>query len=217
LKIALFGQLLTLGIGSLWLASGTLPRGSLAQGAPITPDSLQNLTYNIPNYGRVTLNNGNFQGNAGRMSAVVLSKDALIGNFNTNSNPDGVVVLKVTFDPSTGMRPKYYLALVTNDNGTPNNVNTVFIGEGIAVDRVVTQDGTVTVTMGKFYPGDAPCCPMGITTARYTIDPTRSRLILTSIQDQYQDTVSERDFPVPPVLDDNLPFQPPADEIQVNF
>jgi hypothetical protein len=201
-------------IGGLML---TAPLTAIAQNAAVTIDNIQNATYLIPNYGKVTLNNGNFQGNAGKMIGVVASDDALLGNFNKDNTTDGVAVLKVTFDPSTALRPKYYLALVTNNNGSIQNLNTVFLGEGVKPDRVTTENGTVTVTMGKYYPGDAPCCPMGTSTAVYTIDPVQSRLLLTSIQDRLDTEVTERGFPVPAILNDNLPYQPPADEIQVRF
>lgn len=202
--------------GVLLHSIAIMPR-SIAQSAPVTLDNLQNATYSLPNYGKVTLTNGNFQSDSGRITAVTASEDALLGNFDNEASIDGVVVLKVDFDPATGLRSKYYLALVTNNNGTPNNVNTVFLGEGIRVDRLTTKDGTVTVTMAKYYPGDPPCCPGGITTARYTIDPVQAKLVLANIEDRYLNEVNVRQFPVPAVLDDNLPYQPPADEIQVNF
>ncbi|MEG3439098.1 hypothetical protein V0288_18375 [Pannus brasiliensis CCIBt3594] len=209
-------SIISIALGFWFGQSIALVPRSNAQSA-ITLNTLQSATYNIPNYGKVTLNNGNFQGNTGKITAVTLSQDALIGNFTGDNYEDGVAVLRVTFDPSTGLRSKYYLALVADSNGTPSNVDTVFLGEGVNIDRVATQNGTVTVTMGVYYPGDPPCCPQGISTRQYTVNPAESRLVLTSVQDRLENTVTERNFPVPRILNDNLPYQPPADEIQVNF
>jgi hypothetical protein len=204
--------------GFLFLHSMAIVPRSIAQGIPITLDNLQNTTYNIPNYGQVTVSNGQFQGSAGKMTSVTVSDDALLGNFDRDPSPDGVAVLKVTFDPSTGLRSKYYLALVTNSNGTPSNVNTVFLGEGVNIDRVSTQNGTVTVTMPRYNPGDPSCCPSGIIIKQYAIDPGTPRLILTRTEEQQPNGVTVRDVPAPTLgLDSNLPYQPPVDEIQVSF
>jgi hypothetical protein len=215
IKTVFSKQFILFGICFLFADSIAVTSRSAAQPVPIDLPSLQNTTYLVPNYGQVILTNGKFQSTGEKIIAVQLSQDALIGNFDKDQYADGIAVLKVT---SPNQRPKYYLALVVNHDGTPINTDTVFLGEGVIVDKVATQNGTITANMRKYFPGDPPCCPSGLVTQQYSINPIDARLVITNDNLTQPSGVDVQNVPAPPIgIGGNIPYQPPTGEIRVRF
>lgn len=190
------------------------PVNSLA--SSLTLAQLQNATYQIPLLGKVTLNNGTYQSQTQPTVVVTMSKKFVTGNFNQDSATDAMTVLRVT---EAGRKPTFYLAAVANQNGQPNNVDTISLGQGFGVKSVTLKGSQVTVRLLKYSPSDAPCCPSDEISQTYWFNPSSGELLATSfsLQDPNPRGIPVQDVPNPTInseINNNLPDSPSTAEIQ---
>lgn len=212
IKLAILPQSLLLGISLL--LNNSLPL--LAQSSPLTVDNLRNTVYNLPNRGSVIVSEGTFQSNEGQILGVQVSREALMGDYNNDQRTDGIAVLRVI---TRDQQQLNYLALVIDNNGTATNTDTVLLGDRVIVDNLSNKDGIVTVNMRRFLPRDPSCCPSGIITQQFSINPSINQLTLLSTNESQPTTPNVQVVPASPlrINNNNLPFQPPAGAIQIRF
>jgi hypothetical protein len=212
IKLAILPQSLLLGISLL--LNNSLPL--LAQSSPLTAENLRNTVYNIPSRGSVIVNEGTFQSNEGQILGVQVSREALMGDYNNDQRTDGIAVLRVI---TRDQQQLNYLALVIDNNGTATNTDTVLLGDRVIVDNLSNKDGIVTVNMRRFLPRDPSCCPSGIVTQQFSINPSINQLTLLSTNESQPTTPNVQVVPASPlrINNNNLPFQPPAGAIQIRF
>jgi hypothetical protein len=212
IKLAILPQSFLLGISLL--LNNSLPL--LAQSSPLTADSLRNIVYNIPNRGSVIVSDGIFQSNEGQILGVQVSREALMGDYNNDQRTDGIAVLRVI---TRDQQQLHYLALVIDNNGTATNTDTVLLADRVVVDNLSAKDGLVTVNMRRFLPRDPSCCPSGVITQQFSINPSINQLTLLSTNESQPTTPNVQVVPSSPlrINNSNLPFQPPAGAIQIRF
>lgn len=212
IKLAVLPQSILLGISLL--LNNSLPL--LAQSAPLSVDNLRNTVYNIPNRGSVIVSDGIFQSNEGPILGVQVSREALMGDYNNDQRTDGIAVLRVI---TREQQQLHYLALVIDNNGTATNTDTVLLAERVIVDNLSAKDGMITVNMRRFLPRDPSCCPSGVITQQFSINPSINQLTLLSTNESQPTTPNVQVIPTSPlrINNSNLPFQPPAGAIQIRF
>jgi hypothetical protein len=212
IKLAILPQSILLGISLL--LNNSLPL--LAQSTPLSVDNLRNTVYNIPNRGSVIVSDGIFQSNEGQILGVQVSREALMGDYNNDQRTDGIAVLRVI---TRNQQQLHYLALVIDNNGTATNTDTVLLADRVIVDNLSAKDGMITVNMRRFLPRDPSCCPSGVITQQFAINPSINQLTLLSTNESQPTTPNVQVIPGSPlrINNNNLPFQPPAGAIQIRF
>jgi hypothetical protein len=212
IKLAILPQSLLLGISLL--LNNSLPL--FAQSSPLTADNLRNIVYNIPKRGSVIVSDGIFQSNEGQILGMQVSREALMEDYNNDQRTDGIAVLRVI---TREQQQLHYLALVIDNNGTATNTDTVLLGDRIIVDNLSHKDGIITVNMRRFLPRDPSCCPSGIITQKFSINPSINQFTLLSTNESQPTTPNVQVVPSSPlrINNNNLPFQPPAGAIQIRF
>lgn len=176
-----------------------------------TLSQLQNATYQIPLLGKVTLNNGVYQSQSQPAVEVRMSKKFVIGDLNQDNALDAVTVLRVT---EPGRKATYYLAAIANQNGQPNNVDTLAIGQGFGVKSLSLKGQQITVTLVKYGPRDAPCCPSDAVSQSYWYNAGAGELVATSFNAQSPNPggvpVRVVADPLNPEINNNIPGAPAA-------
>jgi heat shock protein HslJ len=128
----------------------------------LTIDDLKNSEYQseFSASGRVKLNNGTYKEKVVPDSAaelvVTLSDKIAFGDLNGDGEEDAAVIL-VTDPGGTGTYR--YLAVVTNQNGSPENVASQLLGDRIKVKSLSIRSGEISVEMITHGPNDPMCCP----------------------------------------------------------
>jgi hypothetical protein len=153
----------------------------------LTLSQLQNATYQIPLLGEVTLSNGIYQSQTQPAVEVRMSKRVVIGDVNQDGTLDAVTVLRVT---ESGRKPIYYLAAIANQNGQPSNVDTIAIGQGFGVKALSLKGQQITVTLVKYGPRDAPCCPSDAVSQSYLFNAGAEEFVATSFDARIPDAGS---------------------------
>jgi hypothetical protein len=140
----------------------------------------------------------------------------LMGDYNNDQRTDGIVVLRVI---TRNQQQLHYLALVIDNNGTATNTDTVLLADRVIVDNLSAKDGMITVNMRRFLPRDPSCCPSGVITQQFAINPSINQLTLLSTNESQPTTPNVQVIPGSPlrINNNNLPFQPPAGAIQIRF
>lgn len=218
LKIGL-GLVLTLG----WLNSTipqvqALPVSSIimAQTGILTQQSLKNATYSIPEQGQVTLNNGSYTRQSGDPLSVTLGDKMAIGDINGDGVQDAAVVLQVN---TGGSGVFVYLAVVVAQNNIPNNINTIALGDRVQVKSLsILKSNKIRVKMLVQGPNDAACCPSQEEIQGYSLNLKTNQLTLASLTDEETSNEQVEDVSSPPEgMGDNVPDQPPDNEIEIKF
>ena len=138
----------------------------------LTVDALKNAVYQseFSASGRVKLNNGIYKEKIVPGSStdlmVTLSDKAAFGDLDGDGREDAAVIL-IT-DPG-GSGTFRYLAAVIDQNGSPNNVASQFLGDRVKVKNLSIKSGVISVRMIKHGPSDSLCCPTVETTQGYRL------------------------------------------------
>lgn len=145
-----------------------------ATGVPgLTVSLLQNAEYTSPDWGTFQLSNGIYyrtpptsqespEAYTSRMLDTVL-----FGDLDQNGTEDALVFL-ATQTGGTGHFVE--MAAVLNQNGSPNNVSTVYLGDRVSIESGVIQDGLITLNMRVQGPDDPMCCPNQFVTWTFRLE-----------------------------------------------
>lgn len=144
-----------------------------------------------------------------------MSRKYIVGNFDQGNTTDAVTVLRVT---EQRQKSTFYLALITNQNGQPTNVDTISIGQGFGVKSLSLNGQQIMVKLLKYEPRDAPCCPSAEISQSYWFNPTSNELISTSFSMQNPNPgvapIRDVGIPINAQIGNNLPYSPAAVEIE---
>ncbi|MGV0023939.1 META domain-containing protein [Phormidesmis priestleyi] len=109
--------------------------------------TLQNLTYDLPNTGTVSLTNGTFTN--GRITATLVSQPELVGfgDINGDGIEDASTLLTVNLGKSA--RQSVYLITVLDISGKPQPLSPILLGNRAQVNSVAIESGQVVVNWVK--------------------------------------------------------------------
>lgn len=156
--------------------SELVPVASVSYTAPVPGLSVQalgNATYQGVYEEPVPLTEGTYtgepfvEGGASRPTVVFADQYVAYGDLNGDGVEDAAVLLA---ENSGGSGVFVYLAAVTNQDGTPVNVATQFLGDRVDIKSVIIEDGEIVVNMITQGPDDPFCCPTIEVTQRYRLD-----------------------------------------------
>jgi hypothetical protein len=190
-----------------------LPLSPLAQGTgAIALGMLQNATYKIPEQGSYTLSNGSYQ--SGTVT-VNLIKPTAIGDVNQDGVEDAAVILAVGTGGSATFE---YLAVVTNQNGSPVNLDTYLLGDRVRVQTLSIKNGQVRIKLLKHKDTDPLCCPTNLVIEAYQLNQTEGTLAPITLSEEQRQQVYVEDLPTPAIDNgDNAPVQPPMGEFKIQL
>lgn len=146
--------------------------GIKSNSATLTVDELKNGEYlsEFTAGGKVKLNDGVYkEKNAPDSSTeliVTLSNKMAFGDLNGDGEEDAAVVL-IT-DPG-GSGTFHFLAVVINQNGSPDNVASQLLGDRVKIKNLSIRSGEIAVEMITHGPSDPLCCPTLETTLDYQL------------------------------------------------
>jgi len=138
----------------------------------LTLEALQNAVYQGIYDEPVQLTDGKYEGEpfvpggASRPTVVLHPEVYAFGDLNNDRVDDAAVIL---IESSGGSGNFRYLAAVINEDGTPVNVGTLFVGDREQMKAISIEDGEITVEMLAHGPDDPMCCPTQEVTKRYRL------------------------------------------------
>lgn len=129
---------------------------------PLTLEALRNAEYQSewPRSGKATLTDGRYfeayePGSASGVH-ITLSEPVAFGDLNGDGAADAAVVLTANTGGSGIFR---HLAAVVNEQGQPQHVASVFLGDRVRIASLEIEDGRIVVGIIGHGPGDPACCP----------------------------------------------------------
>lgn len=109
------------------------------------------------------------------------------GDLNGDGTDDVVVV--IVANPG-GSGTFYYLAAVINENGRPNPVASIFLGDRVFIRSLKIEDGQTVIELDITGPNDSFCCPTD--SKRFTYRLEGDSLVVTEVVDLPNPEVSAR-------------------------
>jgi len=130
--------------------------------AELTIEQLRDATYDNVLEEPVTLLDGRFEGEpfvpgAATRPIVTLVPGALTKGDLTGDQADEAVVVLVR--DSGGSGAFVYLAVVSDNQGTPDNIATLGLGDRVRVTALSIDDGKILAELLEHGPNDPMCCP----------------------------------------------------------
>ena len=142
------------------------------QPGSLTLPALQNATYQGIYDEPVQLTDGRYEGEpfvpggASRPTVTFHPEVYAFGDLNGDGVDDAAVIL---IESSGGSGSFIYLAAVINEDGTPVNVATHFVGDREQVQVINIDGNEITVDMVAHGPDDPMCCPTQEVAKRYQL------------------------------------------------
>jgi hypothetical protein len=149
-----------------------VPNSPATQVPELTLAALSNAEYRSPDWGTFRLTDGLYERppqNPGELSSAYttrLLEPAAFGDLNGDGAKDAVVGL-VTQSGGTGNFVE--LAAVLNQGGSPQNADTLPLGDRVVIEQASIQDGIITLNMRVHGPNDGLCCPSQLETWRFQL------------------------------------------------
>ena len=146
-----------------------VPQNSSNANPHLTLDQLKNSTYpsSFTASGRIQLTNGQAtQDIAASKLTVQLADQYTFGDLNGDSLEDAAVVL---ISNSGGSGTFFDLAAVLNQNGRPNSVAAIQIGDRVQIKSISVAAGLININMIAHGPSDPLCCPSVEVTQTYQL------------------------------------------------
>lgn len=146
-----------------------VPQNSSNANPHLTLDQLKNSTYpsSFTASGRIQLTNGQAtQDIAASKLTVQLADQYAFGDLNGDSLEDAAVVL---ISNSGGSGTFFDLAAVLNQNGRPNSVAAIQLGDRVQLKSISVAAGLININMIAHGPNDPLCCPSLEVTQTYQL------------------------------------------------
>lgn len=147
--------------------------------APLAPPLLQNATYDLPGYGRLTLADGQYRDRERGMTAVLDTTAFEFGDLDGNGSRDAAAI--VTLTPDREGQPLTYLVTLANTDGAPQPLAATFLGRDLQVRSVDISRRRVQLELLLFGPQDPLCCPSELVTQSYRFNTSTQRLEIATI------------------------------------
>jgi len=129
---------------------------------PLTLAALKNAEYQseFPKSKKARLTDGKYEeeivpGAASKL-VIALHPTYALGDLNGDGVNDAAVVLAANMG---GSGTFIYLAAVVNQNGTPQHVASVSLGDRVKIEAMAIKAGVITVDVVTHGPQDPLCCP----------------------------------------------------------
>ena len=158
LAIALLVSLIVSACGPMAAAPTATPTAI----PPLTLNTLKNAEYQseFPKSKKARLTDGKYEeeivpGSASKLVIVIYPTYAL-GDLNGDGVNDAAVVLAANMG---GSGTFVHLAAVVNQNGTPQHVASVSLGDRVKIEAMAIKAGVITVDVVTHGPQDPLCCP----------------------------------------------------------
>jgi hypothetical protein len=141
----------------------------------LTEQALKNAEYQGIYQEPIQLANGTYEGEpfveggASRPTVAFIEPYAF-GDLNGDGVDDAAVLL---VESSGGSGSFVYLAAVLNQEGTPENADTLLLGDRVQVQSLTIADGQISVTMLTHGPDDPMCCPTQEVQQTYELQENR--------------------------------------------
>lgn len=149
-----------------------VPQNSSNANPHLTLDQLKNSTYpsSFTASGRIQLTNGQATqdiaaGSASKLT-VQLADQYAFGDLNGDSLEDAAVVL---ISNSGGSGTFFDLAAVLNQNGRPNSVAAIQLGDRVQLKSISVAAGLININMITHGSSDPLCCPSLEVTQTYQL------------------------------------------------
>ena len=132
------------------------------QAPALSLDLLRNGNYKSPDWGEFQLTDGIYyrtpptSQESSEAYTTRMLDTVLYGDLNSDSVPDALVFLATQ---SGGTGHFVEMAAVLNQDGSPSNVLTLYLGDRVVVESGTIQDGLITLQMRVQGPNDGMCCP----------------------------------------------------------
>jgi len=139
---------------------------------PFTLSMLQNTQYHSPDWGDYQLVDGVFYrppaapGESAQIYSTQLDERFVSGDLNADGLEDAVVFLR-TQNGGTGHFVE--LAAMLNQDGNPNDISTVSLGDRVIVESVQITNGVIILGMRVQGPNDGMCCPSQLETWQFQL------------------------------------------------
>ncbi|MEE3717180.1 hypothetical protein V2H45_10520 [Tumidithrix elongata RA019] len=134
-------------LGETTVNQGAIAQMSVASDSRLTKEALLNAEYQVPDYGKFRLVNGQYvyKTGASQKTSIKLETYTAIVDLDKDGAKDAVVVLNV----SPGAPNNYkFLAIVMNQQGTPVNIDTLYLDDRIKVKKIaLLKSGEIAVTI----------------------------------------------------------------------
>ncbi len=124
-----------------------------------TEDALKNGTYDMPDLGSITLQNGAYEkkyGDGATMVNKVGFMNAAIGDLDKDGKKDAAVILWAN---TGGSGTFIYTFAVSNKNKSLYQAGRIMIGDRTQIKSLVINGGKIVVQVVDFGPNDPKCCP----------------------------------------------------------
>jgi hypothetical protein len=138
----------------------------------LTLAALSNAEYHSPDWGTFRLTNGLYErpplnpGEASSAYTTRLLEPVAFGDLNGDGAQDAVVGLGTQ---SGGTGHFVELAAVLNRDGSPQNADTLPLGDRVVIEQASIQDGIITLNMRVHGPNDGLCCPSQLETWQFLL------------------------------------------------
>lgn len=107
------------------------------------------------------------ENSASELSIVLVDELAVYGDLNGDNLEDTVIVL-VTNSGGTGVF--YDMYVVLNDEGQPNPITSMPLGDRVIINSISINHGEITIQMVTQRPTDGMCCPTLPLTLNYVLE-----------------------------------------------
>jgi hypothetical protein len=143
-----------------------------SESAALSQAMLFNSTYRSPDWGEFQLTDGIFYrtpptSQESPESYTTRIQDLVFyGDINTDGLEDALVVLNTQ---NGGSGHFIELAVVLDQNGSPYNIATIYLGDRVVVESGKVENGTIVLNMRVQGPNDGLCCPSQFVTWNFVL------------------------------------------------
>ena len=172
-------------LGPALLALATLSTAQAGNPEPDPMDEYRNLGFQGIYDNPVTLHDGVYEGEPFVAGGASRPRVQLVEDIHLRADLDGdgaeeAVVLLAESSGGSGVMT--YLALVSWRDGTPENLDTVLIGDRVQIRSLALEQGELILELTTAGPKDPACCPTRKTRTSYRVQ--NGRLVEASSKDQ---------------------------------
>jgi hypothetical protein len=152
------------------LSTPTPANGS--ESATLSQAMLFNSTYRSPDWGEFQLTEGIYyrppptSQESPESYTTRIQDPVFYGDINTDGFEDALVVLTTQ---NGGSGHFIELAVVLDQNGSPNNIATIYLGDRVVVESGKVENGTIVLNMRVQGINDGLCCPSQLVTWKFVL------------------------------------------------
>lgn len=146
---------------------------SRPESATLSQFVLLNTTYRSPDWGEFQLTDGIYyrtpptSQESPESYTTRFQGPVLYGDLNADGLEDALVILSTQ---NGGSGHFIELAVVLDQNGSPYNIGTIYLGDRVVVESGKVENGTIVLNMRVHGPDDGLCCPSQFVTWNFVLN-----------------------------------------------